>query len=393
MATKMTFVGKWEGGRIALLSGGRRRWYLERRWHGRQMALSLSGVRDDRGAMARLVAFQHDPAGFMERYRDRRRRERGLVHDAVVLNQEHLDGLKVEQLRRELAPRYIHSCQKHGIEWVRHLAGSDLRELGRLEVQKLLQKHDGSNQHKRVLALKALCRYLVDTGLLDPALNPARHVRMPSQRPEKSVKPKAADAASLPACYRHIPSQDVQDVFRIRLETGMHGSEIDRIAASFIAKVPLARLDPVDGAEEIAGVVLFIHKGCHQHRISLGAAAWAAAFRLQRLGKGPRQDRIGRQLKVASERAGLGSDFVRAGSLRHAFVSHGQRGRLAYVTGTGVSVEELVEVTGHKSSRTTRRHYDEALAPRRLILPFELSWSTPTTRPDRGGWSTSTSPG
>lgn len=70
LATKMTFVGKWEGGRIALLSGDRRR------WEGRQM--SLSTWRDDRGAMARLIAFQDDPAGFMERWRDKKRRERGL---------------------------------------------------------------------------------------------------------------------------------------------------------------------------------------------------------------------------------------------------------------------------------------------------------------------------
>ena len=98
------WVGKWEGGRIALLSGGRRRWYLERRWQGRQMTLSLPGVRDDRAAMARLSAFQDDPAGFMERHRERKRRERGPVHDAEVLRQEHLDSLKAEQLNRASSP-------------------------------------------------------------------------------------------------------------------------------------------------------------------------------------------------------------------------------------------------------------------------------------------------
>jgi hypothetical protein len=40
--------------------------------------------------------------------------------------------------------------------------------------------------------------------------------------------------------------------------------------------------------------------------------------------------------------------------------------------GLGRFVEDLVAVTGHTSSRTTRRYYDEALAPRRLVPPFEL---------------------
>ena len=371
------YSGTWAGGRIAQLKG-RRRWLLERTFAGKQHTIPLPGVRSDEDALAALYAWRADPAGFLERHQSKRRRDRGLVRGAVVLEQADLVAPKSEQTRRSLAPRYIHSCQKHGAEWLQQLRGQDLRHLTRAEVHGVMTRL-GGNQHKRILALKALCAWLVEQGSLDPSQSPARFVRMPTVVPERSVRPKGYSADTLAAVYAHIPSQDVRDAFRLQCVTGMHTTEVCRIAASAVeaawGREPQAKLVTLmpgdDGyGSAIAGTVTVWHKRGSPHTISLDATSLAAAYRLQRLGKAPRQDRLWRQLKVASKLAGVAQ--VRAGELRHSLVGIGQRGSWCYPTGTGIGVEELAAVTGHQTSATTRRFYDSQAVPRMLVLPLVL---------------------
>jgi integrase len=373
------WTGKWAGGRIALLKSGKRRWVLERRWQGRQHTIPLLKVRDEEGAAAALYAWTGDPAGFIDRHLDKQRRDRGAVTGAVLLTVADLAALTVDQTRRHLSPRYIHSTKKHGVEWLAAFRGVDLRGVSRAEVHAVLNKL-GGNQLKRILAIKAICAYLVKQGRLDPALSPARFVRMPVVVPERSVRSKGYSPDTLAAIYSHIVSQDVRDAFRLQCFTGMHGTEVARIAASGLAdalgvapQARLTRLAPADDGygTAIAGTVTVWHKRGSPHTISLDAPAFGAALRLQRLGKAPRQDRMWRQLKAASKLAGVVQ--VRAGELRHSLVSIGQRGTWTYPTGVGIGVDELATVTGHRSSSVTRRFYDNQAVPRMLLLPLQLT--------------------
>ena len=111
----------WDGGRVALLKGGRRRWVLERTWLGRQYSIPLAGVRDDEGALAALYAWRADTAGFLDRYREQRRRQRDQVQGAVAFSAEALASLKQEQQRRGLSTGYIRSCQSYGQVWLQEL--------------------------------------------------------------------------------------------------------------------------------------------------------------------------------------------------------------------------------------------------------------------------------
>ncbi len=132
LASKMTFVGKWEDGRIALLSGGRRRWYLERRWQGRQMSLALLGVRDDRGAVVRLIASRDDPAGFMERADRKRRARESSYTTRSFYGPSTWTPSRPRSSSGSCHPATSTPANSMESEWVRHLAGQDLTEVGRL---------------------------------------------------------------------------------------------------------------------------------------------------------------------------------------------------------------------------------------------------------------------
>src|SRR5450755_3659227 len=93
---------------------------------------------------AALFAWQHDPAGFLANHRQKKRRERGLVRDAVTIEPADLEELKAEQERRGLSEKHIEACQKHGAEWLKRLATSDLRHVTRAEVNQFLATRNGA---------------------------------------------------------------------------------------------------------------------------------------------------------------------------------------------------------------------------------------------------------
>ena len=167
--------------------------------------------------------------------------------------------------------------------------------------------------------------------------------------PERSVREKGYSAAVLAAVYARLESQDVRDVFLLQCFTGLHTTEVARVARSNAAAVPQAKLVPVEGGGEIAGVLSVWHKRGSPHRISLSHQAWAAARRLQDLGAAPRQDRLWRNLRTASKRAGVPQ--VRIGEVRHSFVALAQQGRWATADGSNsLSLADVAEVTGHRST-------------------------------------------
>jgi integrase len=348
--------GRWAGGRIHTLDNGKQRWVLERSFGGRQHTITLA-ARDEQGALAALHAWTEDPAAFIERRRAKRAKDVAVVAGEVVVTEALLAELEANIRRRGLSDAHRKDTLRYCRQWRADLGeGADWRQVTRAQVQRCLDVRGTARQH-RIVALKVLAAFLVDTGRLEGAESPGRHVDVPVARPARLVKPKGYSAEAIAACYRGVDSQAIRDVFRLQACYGMHGSEVRRIASGE------AGLQACSTGTGIAGVVTFLHKSGRLHSISLDAKAFAAAQRLQATGGLPLPWRI---LEATKAAGGL-----HPSQLRHSFVQLGQRGRWVYPEGQGVSVEELTEVTGHSSSITTRTFYDGGV-PRMLVLSFSL---------------------
>jgi integrase len=353
------WVGVWAGGRIHGTVDGRKRYVLERFFGGVQHTFTLP-VRDETGAMAQLAAWSDDPMAFLERRAAVVAKRKGLLQGQVLLTPGLLAELERDMRRRQQAGEvgevHIRSTMAYCRQWAEDLGlGADLRQVSRAIVQRCLQVRGNARQH-RIVALKVLGAFLVDSGRLDASQSPGRHVDVPTARPARLAAPRGYSADRLRACYAGLKSQEHRDVFRLQAMTGMHGSEVARIARGE------GRLERREGMGEIAGVVTFLHKSGRLHSVSLDARSMAAAERLARAGRRPSQWALLR----ACRRHG-----VQPAQLRHSFVQLGQGGRWAYPAGQGVSVDELIAVTGHSSSTVTRAHYDGG-TPRMLVLPLAL---------------------
>jgi integrase len=167
--------------------------------------------------------------------------------------------------------------------------------------------------------------------------------------PEHSIREKGYSAEHIQTVYAAVSNQLCRDVMRLQVTTGLHHSEAERVARGGEE----ARLTAVAGAGAIEGTITFGHKRGSPHTVSLDAAGLAAGRRLQERRRAPGQGSMYKQLRAASLRAG--KEHVRAGELRHSFVTLGQGGRWVYPGGKGIGVYELAAVTGHRSPATTRR--------------------------------------
>jgi hypothetical protein len=345
----------WEGGRIALLGKkNRRRYLLERFALGRQHTIPLTAASHEE-AMLQLALWRADPAAYIERHQDKRRRDKGEAQGACYLNQETLEALEADMKRRRLTPQHLRNSLAYLRVWMKDLGQrTDLRRATRQTVQAKLDGHATARKN-RIIALKVLGAFLRSSGRIDPAQDPARHVQVPTPRPERSVRTKGYSAEQLATAYAKNKDQLVRDSMRLAVCYGLHGSEVQRIGRGG------ARLRKVEGVGEIAGVVTYVHKSGALHAVSLDAPAFAAATRLQAAGAAP------------SYHAMLDAlDPLKPGEFRHSFVTLGQRGRFAYPSGTGLSVEQLTSVTGHRSSGTARKYYDGEQVPPMVVLPLKL---------------------
>ncbi len=100
-------------------------------------------------------------------------------------------------------------------------------------------------------------------------LNVAQARRLtPAEKSKKVYRPDV-----LRAVYRHIPNQSVRDIFRVRMSTGLHFTEIARIVRG------KAHIREVD-AGVIVAVIDVTHKSGQEHRQSVDAPTLAVIRRL-----------------------------------------------------------------------------------------------------------------
>jgi len=359
-------TGTWKGGRTYENAEGERRYIIRKTIDGIAYNLTLEAD-SEKAADLEYRAFRQDPVAYKAQHYDAEQFAVRLDPDRVS---KFLDYLETEGR----TSNYRRDARSYLAEWDEALRGRDLRALDSKATKKVLAGWDGARRH-RIIVFKSFCSWLVDEGELDPVENPGRFLTVPPAR--RTHETKGYTIRQVEALYAVLPTQPVRDVLRLQSATGMHCSEVERLAKG------QGTVRDLKGAGDIAGTITFVHKTGRRKIISLGAAALAAAKRLQEHGRAPDRKGIHAAAKVAVKRqtaAALAAGEkdpkvvkVNFGALRHSFSTWLlECGTVYHPKGTGLPLEVVAEALGHTNSRTTALHYISAQVPPLYKVPINL---------------------
>jgi len=380
---------KWAGGFVRNTGGGREVFVIERTRAGRAWKITLD-VNSEQEALAEFALFERDPAGYQTR--TQQRQERAAITNGLRLDGATLDAFLNDARARvqagELSAGHVrHTLHPYLMAWGEALGARDLRAVTLAELNVALDRWTTA-RHKRIVSLKAFTAWARKKGKLSRQDDPTLDLEVPlvTARP---VAEREYSAEQVAACYaalrswRYAPGyrgdrqpedgelvtvdlQPVRDVFVLRALTGMHHTEIERLARG------QGTIRVLKGEGEIAGTLAFPHKRGGEHVVSVGAQALGAAQRLQAAGKAPDRVAMGRAIARAvqahPELAGFQLE-----NLRHTFITLGAGGRVVTARTGGVPLEVLSQAAGHTSITTTRRHYLGQHIPPLVILPLQLT--------------------
>ena len=142
--------------------------------------------------------------------------------------------------------RYVGNVGFYLATWAEALAGWDLRTVSLQELLRELARHP-TGRKNRITALKSFASWLREQGALSLAEDPTVSLKVPVTRPEKAMREKGYSIETTERLYRAISGweytnfsqettrrtteeQCVRDVLCIHAKTGMHGTEIERLA-------------------------------------------------------------------------------------------------------------------------------------------------------------------
>jgi hypothetical protein len=348
---KPAWIGKWEGGRVKEAPLGPQ-WVIERMVNGRRFSTTLR-VTDERSALGELYIFEKDPAGYLATPDEKPRGLAPKADDATIA--AYLSYLQA----RKLNPAYIADCKAYVMKWKAALRGRPVDQLPLADLRRIARTSGA--ERKMVTALKSFTKFLRTEGVLDHSADPTLALASVPGRAEQSVRVKGYSIAEIEAAYRACSSQAVRDVLVIRIKTGLHGTEIERIAHNGTQ----GRIEAVEGKEPIAGVFVVIHKNGHKHQLCVDAQTLAAGLRLQARGRAPAKSTCQGVLASAGHP-------MRLGELRHSFVNlaRSKGSRAVEFEGDGIPAATVARMAGH-SLQTANLFY--ANLPRPLaLLPIAL---------------------
>lgn len=368
------WIGTWEGGRVRDVDG-RKVWVIERRIGGGVRRVIRLDVHSEEDARAELALFTRNPLGYRTQRQLTARAVEGA--EAAVLDAPTLERF-LKDAARECTPEYVeYVLGTYLREWAVKLNRRDLGAVDLPELQRILDGWDTA-RHKRIVALKSFTAWLRERGLLRRSADPTLDLKVPQPKPEQAVRAKGYSMREVEQVYAEIPSQLLRDVLCLRAKTGMHDTEIARVARG------QAVLKAINDPCGIAGTVTFQHlKGGMVHTISLDAQTFAAAQRLQARGspltRAPAlvmmkraANRLRAACKTEKEREAI--RVVSPGELRHSFSTWAtEHGRLIRPTANGLPVSEVAAVMGHLNTRTTKGFYvSRGVVPPMISIPLWL---------------------
>lgn len=345
--------------------------HLEKIVRGERYSLRL-GTLSQPDLDAELRLFARDPAGYRDAQRATRTPLPSPTDDGVYVTPDLIEAFASQMRTDGLSEKYIQNTLHYVEDWTlgpaKHpqlgLAGKDLRKVTLQDLHNALDKWKTAKQ-KRIAGLKAFTAFLRGRGTLRSADDASIDLRSIQTKPP-SPRERAAKTYSveqLEGVYRHLHLQHYRDAFRVRVCTGMHVTEIDRMASG---DCELVRLED---AGEIEGTVTFVHKSGGSHTLSLDAHTYAACVRLRKLGTFG--DLRNEDLAEAAKKAGVRP--VMLANLRHTFVTlAATRGRLVQPPAGGVPLDIVAQIVGHHAITTTRRFYLGSYTPPMIALPLKL---------------------
>jgi integrase len=385
------WTGKWLGGRTFKGRGGRTFWALERMVGGDRFSKTLD-VNSEEDAKAELALFHRDPHAYTTKSQARST----AAADALVMDADTVDRVAAHLVKEERSPKYVKDVIGYLGTWTEDLGGKDLRAFKLKDLLKILGTHKTARR-KRIAALKSFTAYFREIeATLDLRDDPTIALMLPPARPEKASREKGYSVELVEKVYAAIYNweaertapdeygrsrlrgsnvkelrkgwgdpQGVRDVLALRAKYGMHGTEIDRIAAG------KGKLEPVKDHPQIKGTLKFQHKSGRQHVVSVDAQGFAAAMRLGARG-GPGSDKYLRT-SIAYACAKLGIEPINPSELRHSFATWaGEVGVEVKPKGAGVSLEAVAAVLGHFNPRTTGLFYAGVKVPAMIQVPIRL---------------------
>ncbi|QDE69474.1 hypothetical protein BHS09_22210 [Myxococcus xanthus] len=335
-------------------------WVIERQ--RRVVALDVASERE---ALAELALWERNPDGY------RTRRQAAADNAPVRIDEGTLAGLMAHLTERGLSREYRRDVRNYLAAWGEALGGRDLRKVQLRELRKFLKVWKTAKK-SRIIALKTLTAWLREEDELNPSEDPTLELKVPPSVAEKGQREKGYPMALVERFYAAIESQAVRDVLCLRAKTGMHDSEIARIASG------AGELREVDDPCGIKGTVKFRHKNGKVHIVSLDAQGFAAARRLQARKKSPSRSTVHECLGYAAAR--LKKQFpegkierIHPGELRHCFATWSSEcGSVVKPTKGGVPLETVAAVMGHLNTRTTKLFYEGVQVPLMIVFPLRL---------------------
>lgn len=361
------WTGKWKGGRVATGADGEHVYVLERMVARRRYAITLD-VASEREALAELALFLRDPAAYETASAAKAKQEAhkaAVERDKLLLDAE-LVGRFLKHLKgKERSAKYVDDTKRYLATWAEHLGERDLRQLELKDLKRALDNMEGARQ-QRIAAIKSFFSFLrAEEGLLKTAEDATLDLKVPQSTPEKNTRKKGYSMEHVEKIFAAVEDPLVRDVILVRAKTGMHGSELRRLAKG------AGVLTKLDGKTAIAGTLTVRHKNRTQHTQSLDADTFAALARIMKAGRIPDDKQINQAIDAAAKRVRVKP--IRLGELRHSFVTWAKtHGTLVKPADAGLPLEAIADVIGHKDARTTKRFYDGTEVPPLILVPLKL---------------------
>ncbi|WP_257455632.1 tyrosine-type recombinase/integrase [Archangium lipolyticum] len=353
------WTGSWAGGRTYQNKEGETVYQLERSVSGVRYSIKLE-VGSERAALAELALFDRDPVG----YRAQVQSAGAPQGSAVFLDAETVQGFLLHLASKERSGGYRRDARTYLSQWAEVLARRDLRTVTLLELRRALSQWSTARK-MRIITLKSFFSWLREEDRIKASEDPTLALKVPPAVAEKGVRTKGYTMAQVEKLYAAVNSQVVRDVLCLRAKTGMHNSEIERLASG------KGELRVINDPSGIAGTARFLHKNGRVHIISLDAQGLAAAQRLQARGAAPGRNTVRESIGYASVRAGQSP--LNPGELRHSFATWAKNeGTVVKATRGGVPLDVVASVLGHQSSRTTSKFYDGTEVPPLIAIPLKL---------------------